>query len=187
MNILHLGGNCISVPIGLGEIAVSGIDIIPSCELGGEYPMDISLNIALIDRVAVVGTKNINYNILQYISSQSYNIIKVKQGYCKCSICIVDDGAIITDDENIARALHNYLDVLLISKGNIELKGYNYGFIGGTCGLIDKNLLAFTGNIEKHSDYDNIKSFLDNHGCDFVCLSDKNLVDIGGILPLKTV
>lgn len=186
MNILHLGENKFAVSSENKNLSIGGIKIISSCNLGNVYPYDISLNIALIGNIALVGKKNINDNHLNDISSHNYNIIKVKQGYCKCSVCVVNENAIITDDENIATALHNFLDVLLITKGSIELKGYNYGFIGGCCGLIDRNLLAFTGDIKKHSDYENIKSFLTNHSCDYICLENKNLIDIGGILPIKT-
>ena len=187
MNVLHLGKNKFAVASENKKFSISGIDIISNCHLANVYPYDISLNIAIIGDIALVGKKNINHNLLNNISSQNYNIIKVKQGYCKCSVCVVNESAIITDDENIATALHNFLDVLLISKGSIVLKGYNYGFIGGCCGLIDKNLLAFTGNIKKHSDYKNIQSFLKNHSCDYVCLDSNNLIDIGGMLPIKTI
>lgn len=187
MNVLHLGENKFAVASENKKLSISGLNISSSCDLGNTYPYDIALNIALIGNIALVGKKNINNNLLNDISSQNYNIIKVKQGYCKCSVCVVNESAIITDDKNIATALHNFLDVLLISKGSIELKGYNYGFIGGCCGLIDHDLLAFTGDIERHSDCENIKSFLKNHSCNYICLDKNNLIDIGGMLPIKTI
>ena len=46
-----------------------------------------------------------------------YEIINVKQGYAKCSICVVSDNAIITADKGIAKAaIQNRIDVLEITR-----------------------------------------------------------------------
>ena len=75
--------------------------------------------------------------------------------------------------------------MLVIEKGDIKLEGMEYGFIGGTCGLIGPRLLAFCGNIEKHRDYKQIKAFAKRHNTDLISLCSGKLIDIGSIIPIK--
>ena len=73
---------------------------------------------------------------------------------------------------------------MLISKGSVVLKGYNYGFIGGCCGKIDKDKIAFNGKIESHNDCNKIIDILQRNNTEIIELCDSKLTDIGGILPL---
>ena len=65
------------------------------------------------------------------------------------------------------------------------LEGYPYGFIGGSCALFSPDTLAFFGDISKHPDYSNIRSFTKNHGVDIISLSNQELYDAGGIIAIK--
>jgi hypothetical protein len=115
-------------------------------------------------------------------------IVRVKQGYTKCSTAVIDKDSFITGDHAIYKDLinRNYNALMVTNKG-ISLNGFNNGFIGGCCGKIDKNLLAFTGRIENHVDYNNIRAFCNNLGVDIISLSDKELYDYGGLLPVTQV
>ena len=80
-------------------------------------------------------------------------LIPVKQGYAKCSLCIVSENAVITADEGLAYTLCRAgLDVLKIIPGCIRLPGYGYGFIGGCCGKLDAATMAFAGDPLTHPD-----------------------------------
>lgn len=72
----------------------------------------------------------------------------------------------------------------MLSKGQIKLSGYSYGFIGGCCGFIDKNLIAFNGKLSTYNDAGKIKNFLRKYNVNYVELTDKPLTDIGGIVPI---
>jgi hypothetical protein len=67
----------------------------------------------------------------------------------------------------------------------IELKGLDYGFIGGASGLISPNLLAFAGDITAHPDFDKIEKFLFKNGINIKILDDGPLMDIGTITIIK--
>lgn len=149
------------------------------------YPNDVRLNCAVIGNKIICNKKTISKDILDYAYKNDYIIINVNQGYSKCSICIINDNAILTDDESVFSAAGNFLDdVMLISKGSIVLKGYDYGFIGGCCGKIDKNKIAFNGKIDAHKDCNKIIDILERNNIECIELNDGPLVDIGGILPL---
>ncbi len=154
-------------------------------EVSRGYPNDVPLNCAVIGKNLLCNVKTVSAEILAVAKKSGLNIINVSQGYTKCSTCVVTENAVITDDSSIHTAcISNGIDSLQISKGSIALDGYNYGFIGGCSGLIDKGLIAFCGDLKKHSDFDAIKSFLDKYNVKYISLFDGQLKDIGGIIAV---
>ncbi|MCM1363585.1 MAG: hypothetical protein NC122_00585 [Faecalibacterium sp.] len=154
-------------------------------DLCESYPNDCSLNFARIGKQAFGRYDCIDMNLLNLLKQKQVNIIDVKQGYSKCSSCVISDDALITDDESIYKAaISSGLDCLFISKGDIKLDGFEYGFIGGASGLIDKNHLIFFGDVRQHNDYYAIERFLIKHNCKFSYLENYPLTDIGGIVSI---
>ena len=148
-----------------------------------EYPHDIGLNCLILGK-AVIG--NIAYiDSLVKETLNDYKFINVSQGYTKCSVCVVNEHSIITEDESIYNALKNNFDVLKIESGFVDLKGYNCGFFGGCTGLIDKNLLAVNGELKYHKSNTEIIKFLKERNVDILEIKKGNLTDIGSILPLE--
>lgn len=116
----------------------------------------------------------------------AYPVVPVRQGYARCSVCIVDEGGVITADTGIAEAAErNGVCVLRIRPGHIELPGYGYGLIGGCSGLLAPDLLAFAGDLAQHPDGDRIRFFCRERGVEVLSLGTGPLTDIGGILPLR--
>lgn len=153
-----------------------------------DYPGDVLLNCVFFDRFVIYNQNTVSDKINSYINSSDLIKINVKQGYTKCSVSIVSNNAILTDDEFISKKVIGYgIDVLLLKKGYVRLKGFEYGFIGGCCGKIDKNTLAFNGDITKHPEYNKIKQFLNKHNVKDLSLHDGELEDIGSIIPLTEV
>jgi len=150
----------------------------------GKYPDDCILNFARVGKY-LIGKFDCIDDSLSQKSKNSTIQIDVKQGYAKCSVCVVNENALITDDESIYKACTaKGLDCLLISKGDVNLDGFDYGFIGGSAGMIDKNHLLFFGDITKHRSFDKIEEFLQKHGCRFDYIENYPLSDIGGIIPI---
>ena len=150
-----------------------------------KYPNDVSTNAVRLNKLFICNEKTVSKDILEKAYKDNLKIINVNQGYTKCSICVVDENSIITDDESIYNSTQNFLnDVLLVSKGSIRLKGTNYGFIGGCTGKIDKNTIAFNGRIDSHSDYNKIIDFVYKHNCKCIELVNERLTDIGSMIPL---
>lgn len=156
-----------------------------STDVKNHYPFDVLLNAAFAGDNLIANTGTVSDIILKYAIQNGYRIINVKQGYTKCSVCVVNEEAIITDDTTIKSACdENGFDALLVEKGSVKLDGHAYGFIGGCTGLIDKDCLAFCGDIDRHSDAHKIKDFLKKHGVRPLSLFDGDLIDVGGILPI---
>ena len=187
----HLGGNQIIVAKGENrfseELKKQNFKVIESDEyLSCDYPHDILLNAARVGN-HLFANKAIDSTILKcYKKNDEITIEFVRQGYTKCSVAMVDSNSIITADKSIAETARKLgMDVQQISPGYIKLDGYDYGFIGGCCGLIGKHKIAFTGNLHTHPDYVQIKTFIESKKIEIVPLTNGDLIDIGGIIPLK--
>lgn len=164
-----------------------GIDIIKGESiLNSTYPYDIAYNVCRIGNYAI---HNFNYTdsaILKSLKKNSVKMIHVKQGYAKCSVCVVNEEAIITSDKGIARETQAHgIDTLLISAGDILLDGLDHGFIGGATGLISKNKLFVCGDISRHRNYNDITKFLLKHNVNLSYVRDNDIYDCGSIIPIS--
>ncbi|WP_297134699.1 DUF6873 family GME fold protein [Terrisporobacter sp.] len=150
-----------------------------------KYPYNIGYNVAIFGKYAIHNFKYTDKKILEFLDKNNFIKINVKQGYCKCSICIVDESSIITSDEGIYKEVMKHdIDCLLIEKGHIDLFDLNYGFIGGCSGLISKDDLMFFGDISKHPNYNEIKKFIESKNKNIISLSTEKLLDLGSLIPL---
>jgi len=146
------------------------------------YPKDVGMNVLILPNAVYAKKAATDPCILRAISKKQ--LINVKQGYTKCSVCVVTQNAAITADVGMARILQKQgCDVLLIEPGFIQLPGYDYGFIGGATVKISQNKLAFTGHLNAHPDRDRIIRFLEQHDVYPVFLSDRPVFDIGSMIP----
>ena len=153
-----------------------------SSELDGQYPGDVLYNVAAFGKFAVHNFRFTDSVLRECIKKNFLFEIRVNQGYSKCSICIITDSAVITEDDSIAKKLSEQnIDVLKIEKGSVELKGLNYGFFGGATGLWN-NTLFINGELKYHTDGDNIKSFCKKHKVSIIELKSGRISDIGSIL-----
>ncbi|MBO5858975.1 MAG: hypothetical protein J6R20_04290 [Clostridia bacterium] len=188
LQILHMGNNdifCQNEHLCIGEtVSEFNMHLIREAA-GNKYPDDVRLNCTIIGNKIICNEKTISRDILEFAYINDYIIINVNQGYSRCSICVIDENTIITDDKSIFAAAGNFLnDAELISKGSIVLNGYNYGFIGGCSGKLSKNEIGFNGMIETHKDYKKIIDILNRNKIICTELCSAPLTDIGGIIPL---
>ena len=148
------------------------------------YPDDCLLNFADIGDYVICNKSILTEEIVKSLPNKT--IIDVKQGYSKCSVCICGYNTIITDDKSVYNAVLQYdnINSLLIEKGSVRINKYDYGFIGGCCGLIDKNVILFNGDLSLHSDFDKIKNFLYDNDIKYIDIKGKPLTDIGSIIPI---
>ncbi len=153
--------------------------------LGCEYPNDVLLNCVVIGKRIILNPKTVSKEIIEYSRENHLIEIPVKQGYTKCSIAPVTVDSFITDDASIGSIATDYgFDVLIINKGQIKLKNFNYGFIGGATGKIAEDKMVITGKAELLDDYKKIKSFLYKYDVELISLSDSEVEDVGSIFPI---
>lgn len=159
--------------------------------LSSQYPYDIILNAVNYHNIFIHNFKYTDSKLKEMTVSSardkeiSIDIINVNQGYAKCSTAIVTDSAFMTTDISIAKALENKgYDVLFLPTGDIILQGFDYGFIGGCCGLLKKDLIAFYGDLNYYSYGQEVMDFLKKHNVSWLFLKRDKLHDRGSILSL---
>lgn len=148
--------------------------------LTDKYPNDIILNAVSTKKFFIHNLKYTDEVLLKKCKNKT--LLTVKQGYTKCSTLILNDSAFITSDKSIYNALMNTnADVLFLPPGNISLPGLNYGFIGGTCGMLNENTLVFYGSLDFYPYKNSIINFLNKYNIDCIYLSQTPLIDRGSI------
>lgn len=153
-----------------------------------KYPNDCLIN-CFPFRGCLIAKKGTSDNIFHKFFPFEDQYTFVRQGYAKCSIAPISNNALITDDSSIAKAIKEKygcsVDLLQLDHTRaIRLPGYSYGFIGGCCGMIGSNTLAFSGNYLTHPQAKSIEAFCRRHAVECCSLSDEPLMDIGGIIPI---
>lgn len=165
-----------------------GINVIKGEKpLKKDYPEDIAYNVCRIGNFAIHNFKYTDEKLKYYLKKKNLKFIDVKQGYTKCSVAVVEDNAVITSDYPIYKKLSSLdVDVLLIRPGYIRLDGYDYGFIGGTCGNLSKDKIVFSGKFIDHPDKENILKFLKKYNKKVIWLHNEKIIDVGTIISLNS-
>ena len=158
---------------------------IPCKNIKSPYPDDVKLNAALIGNKLICNKDFVADEIKSFCNENNITIIHTRQGYAKCSLCVVTEKAVITEDDGLACLLKNYqFDVLKIQPGFVHLSDKHYGFIGGASGKISEHQMYFSGDLRKHPDYEEILSFLNRYNIKPVFNKNRQLNDFGGFIPL---
>ena len=157
--------------------------ILSKNSLSNTYPNDIILNSLILENYFIHNLKFSDENLLK--SQNLKTKINVPQGYTKCSILPVRENALITSDKGVFEALKDYsFDILLLPSGDILLPSLNYGFIGGTGGMISHDKMAFFGDLDSYTWGNEVKRFLHKYDVSPIALRKGKLIDRGSLLTL---
>lgn len=157
--------------------------IVSKNSLSYTYPEDIILNAVVLDNYFIHTLKYTDENLLK--SQEGKTLINIPQGYSKCSVLPVRENALITSDKGIVNSLKDYdFDILLIPPSDILLPSLNYGFIGGTGGIISQDRMAFFGELEHYRYGEEVKNFLYKYDVEPVPLRKGKLIDRGSLLVI---
>lgn len=187
MACLHLGSDKLIADKSqtrlIRELTDLGFEVVTTArEIRGEYPQDIGLNFTVIGNTLIGNLKYADASLEE--NTKQFNKINCRQGYCKCSSLVLRENALITDDNSIHKiCLKNGIDSLLVSKGDVSLPGYEYGFIGGASVKISADEVLFFGDITKHRSYNEINAFCEKYNIKIISLPMK-LTDYGSMIPL---
>ena len=193
LSVLHLGGDRLLLAPYLKGSSFSqqledrGFDIrFADIEQSALYPNDAQMNVCILGDKVIYNPQTVPDTIVKCLTTGDRTVqISSRQGYSRCSVCVVNDNAIITADEGICRSAEAHgVDVLKIRPGYIDLPGFDYGFIGGASFKLSDTKLAFTGGLDKHPDTERIIEFASLHNIDIVYITDKPAFDIGGAIPI---
>ena len=152
----------------------------------GKYPGTAGYNAVLIGNNFIHNSKNIDPVIIDKVHELGASSLHVEQGYSRCSVVPIGKKAIITQDRGITKIVREKgIDVLEIQPGHVILPGEEYGFLGGASGIMPNGTVVFVGDIDLHSDADEIKLFLNKHDIQYIVLHNMPLYDCGTIMFFK--
>jgi hypothetical protein len=192
MLMLHTGENKIVMAPNIYEIMApkltkKGFAVTKGATwLSRNYPGNIAYNVLIVGDVAFHSLKHTDPEVIKALEEENIKMLNVSQGYTKCSVCILDSKTIITSDYKLSKTAERYgIESFLIKPGGIELKGLNYGLVGGASGLLSKNQIAFAGSLKSLKDSLELIDFINEKGFEIVSLCEEGLADYGSIIPLK--
>lgn len=146
---------------------------------GLKYPSSARYNAASAGNTFIHNMKISDPVILEY--STGMKRIHVAQGYTRCSLIPLSSREFVTSDAGIHKALISVgLSSLLVDASSVILPGFNHGFIGGCCGIIDKTVY-FTGKLNTLKEGSDVKDFILQAGYEIVELGSGPLFDCGSI------
>ena len=150
---------------------------------GHDYPRDAIFNALTVENKIFLKADSISPSVIDYAKKASLKQVNVRLGYPACSVLSFGNSA-ITADEGMARALENEgVNVTLLRAGGISLPPFEYGFIGGACGVFEDRVY-FLGDYKTHPDKDLIEKAIKEENYTPVSLSSEPLCDLGRIIFL---
>ncbi len=155
-----------------------GKNLIKGSSTSKKYPRDSIYNL-LTFKDFYIHNDFTEENIERSLKERNFKHLFVKQGYSRCSIIPLRES-LITSDYGIYKALRDKVNIILLDNDKIELDGFDQGFIGGACGLV-QNKLIFTGDISRHKSFDLIKKACDRENIKII-YPEVPLVDIGSLI-----
>ena len=153
--------------------------ILSSEAIGNRYPNDVLFNALPLGKYVFCKESSVSRLIKAYVERTALTTVNTRQGYARCSVCKISEGAVISSDASLLAAIaEKGIDTLCISEGGVRLEPYDHGFIGGASGAFGDDVF-FCGSIELHPDAERIKDFCKKHKKNAVSLSDEELFDVG--------
>lgn len=166
------------------EIKNLGYNVINTeSKIKGKYPENVLLNAVYLNGKLYGRLDSLDKSLIAYCKNHSIDMINVKQGYTKCSTATIGGGFITSDRGVFDAMLRNREEGLLIECGDIELKGVDYGFIGGCCFEYD-NTVYMTGVLNNHKNKADIENYIKYKNKKIQYLSTDSIYDIGGFVVL---
>jgi hypothetical protein len=167
----------------LERLSAYGVDLIEGEKLpAGFYPDTALYNAVRVGGTVFHGFKNTEPAIISLIEEKGLKKCNVSQGYSRCSVLACSGSSVITSDRKIyEKAEKDNIKALLVSPGNVELPGEEYGFIGGAGGMTPDGRLVILGDIHRHEDAIRMQGFIEEHSCGCVQVKGAGLYDAGGL------
>ena len=186
----HLGGDEVLFAPGQTKLAHSfrqhgGRPIFIDRPLGAEYPHNVGLNALLCGNVLFARLDSAAPELIEMARYRGWRTHHVRQCSAGGATALGSDNAIMTAYRGISHAAgQEGIDCLLLTPGHIRCDGFDTGLIGGCCGQLSPDILAFSGNPQCHPDAERMKRFCRRHGVEMLALTEGELCDIGGTIPI---
>jgi hypothetical protein len=149
--------------------------------IGEKYPETASLN-AVITEKYLIHNQHYTDPVIKDLC-RHLEPIHLNQAYTRCSLIPLKEERLITSDRGIEKALQKRsLEVLFVDPAEVQLPGFDHGFIGGCCGIAGDDIY-FIGSLDRIRKGNEIRDYLKDH--EVIELLDEPLFDGGTIIFTK--
>ncbi|MBE0649279.1 MAG: hypothetical protein IH595_00415 [Bacteroidales bacterium] len=148
--------------------------------VGSKYPETARYNASVSDDY-LIHNIHISDESLKRVFNNRMRIF-ISQGYARCSMVPMKNGAFITSDAGIYRTLKNTeVKIDYFSPKGILLPGFKYGFLGGTMGLFEDKAYLL-GALKFYPEGDTLGEVLTKAGYEIIELYQGLLFDGGSLM-----
>lgn len=111
--------------------------------------------------------------------------INSSQGYVKCSVMDIGGEYFVTDDKYLQKIFNGlgYKSILL-EKGLVKIKDYDYGFIGGASGYA-RDKIFLTGLIKDEANRIRLEEFAREINKELIYLTEYDIFDVGTLMIME--
>lgn len=111
--------------------------------------------------------------------------INSSQGYVKCSLIDIGSEYFVTDDKYLQKIINGLgHKSILLDKGLVKIKDYDYGFIGGASGYA-RDKIFLTGLIKDEANRIRLEEFAREINKELIYLTEYDIFDVGTLMIME--
>lgn len=148
-----------------------------------KYPSDVKFNALRVGEHLVCKKDVCAKSIIKRFDEGK--IINSSQGYVKCSVIDVGSEYFASDDKYLYEIIKSFgKKCILLDKGFVKIKDYNYGFIGGASGYA-RDKIFLTGKIINEANRIRLEEFSREINKELIYLTEYDIFDIGTLMIME--
>ena len=148
-----------------------------------KYPGDVKFNAIRVGEYLIC-KKDVcaDYIMNRFDEGKTINS---SQGYVKCSVIDIGTEYFVTDDKYLQKIINGlgYKSILL-DKGLVKIKDYDYGFIGGASGYA-RDKIFLTGFIKDEANRIRLEEFAREINKELIYLTEYDIFDVGTLMIME--
>ncbi len=148
-----------------------------------KYPGDVKFN-ALRVGERLICKKDVCAEAIMN-SFDEGKTINSSQGYVKCSVIDIGSEYFVTDDKYLQKIINGLgHKSILLDKGLVKIKDYDYGFIGGASGYA-RDKIFLTGFIKDETNRFRLEEFAREINKELIYLTEYDIFDVGTLMIME--
>lgn len=148
-----------------------------------KYPSDVKFNALRVGEHLICKKDVCAKNIIKRFDEEK--IINSSQGYVKCSVIDIGSEYFASDDKYLYEIIKSLgQKCILLDKGFVKIKDYDYGFIGGASGYA-RDKIFLTGKIINEANRIRLEEFSREINKELIYLTEYDIFDIGTLMIME--
>lgn len=148
-----------------------------------KYPSDVKFNALRVGDHLICKKDVCAKSIIKRFDDNK--IINSSQGYVKCSVIDVGSEYFASDDKYLYEIIKSFgKKCILLDKGFVKIKDYDYGFIGGASGYA-RDKIFLTGKIISEANRIRLEEFAREINKELIYLTEYDIFDIGTLMIME--